>query len=257
LPGLTSAKRPSRSPRIGPRGARMDRPHGLDRVGLLRTLVRAVALPPGEPQSKAGWVPRAALHPVEGHLHDQLGSHVDREVVAVSLELEEPLGLPSEHLVGHSLERLSKHHVPPGCRVAGSQVEVAEPALPPTVPPFPRPPCPHSPASTTRSSVCARLTFSQLAPRRPASYGASGALTITPSWPRSSAPPRNVSAPFWLAVPILSTCSSPGMRASRAAIRSRFGRSMRSSPSRCRTSKKKDERGTVRRSCGTAIARAT
>ena len=54
-----------------------------------------------------------------------------------------------------------------------------------------RRPWPHSAASTTRSSVCARLTFSQPAPRRPASYGASSAFTITPSWPRASASSRN------------------------------------------------------------------
>jgi hypothetical protein len=52
--------------------------------------------------------------------------------------------------------------------------------------PFLRP-LPHSAASTTRSSVCARFTLSQLAPRRPASYGASSAFAITPSWPRASA----------------------------------------------------------------------
>ncbi len=49
-----------------------------------------------------------------------------------------------------------------------------------------RRPDPHSTASTTRSSVCTGLTFSQPAPRRPAWYGASGALAITPSWPAAS-----------------------------------------------------------------------
>ena len=57
-----------------------------------------------------------------------------------------------------------------------------------------RRPCPHSAARTTRSSVCAGFTFNQPAPRLPASYGASSAFTITPSWPRASASSRNACA---------------------------------------------------------------
>ena len=57
-----------------------------------------------------------------------------------------------------------------------------------------RRPCPHSAASTTRSSVCDGFTFSQPAPRRPASYGASSDFTMTPSWPRASASSRNACA---------------------------------------------------------------
>ena len=54
-----------------------------------------------------------------------------------------------------------------------------------------RRPLPHSAASTTRSSVCARFTLSQLAPRRPASYGASSDFAMSPSCPRASASARN------------------------------------------------------------------
>ena len=50
-----------------------------------------------------------------------------------------------------------------------------------------RRPWPHSAASTTRSSVCTGLTFSQPDPRRPAAYGASSAFTTTPSCPAASA----------------------------------------------------------------------
>ena len=55
-----------------------------------------------------------------------------------------------------------------------------------------RRPWPHSAASTTRSRVCLGLTLIQSLPRRPAPYGASTALTTTPSCPRCTASAKNV-----------------------------------------------------------------
>ena len=52
-------------------------------------------------------------------------------------------------------------------------------------------PDPHSTPSTTRSRVCTGFTFSQPAPRRPASYGAVGDFAITPSWPAARVASRN------------------------------------------------------------------
>ena len=57
-----------------------------------------------------------------------------------------------------------------------------------------RRPCPHSTASTTRSSVCRGLTLIHPAPRRPAAYGVASDLTTTPSWPCAIASPKKAVA---------------------------------------------------------------
>ena len=91
--------------------------------------------------------------------------------------------------------------------------------------------------------MTARLTLIQPAPRRPASYGASSAFTITPSCPRASASSRKRSASSGSSVTILGTRTSSGNRSSRAAKRSVAGRSIRSSPSRWRMSKTNGDSG--------------
>ena len=58
--------------------------------------------------------------------------------------------------------------------------------------------------------MCAGFTFSQPAPRLPASYGASSAFTITPSWPRASASSRNACATPGSSVSTRGTTSSSG-----------------------------------------------
>ena len=107
---------------------------------------------------------------------------------------------------------------------------------------FPRRrPDPHSTASTTRSSVCTGLTFSQPAPRRPAWYGASGDLAITPSWPAASVASRKAAASAGSDVDSRPTRCAGGTSASSAASRSVVGASSRSAPSQCRMSKKNTE----------------
>ena len=54
------------------------------------------------------------------------------------LQLQEPGGLPGEHLVGHPFERLAEHYEPAGCLVARAEMQVAEPALAASVPPLGR-----------------------------------------------------------------------------------------------------------------------
>src|SRR4051812_351377 len=108
-----------------------------------------------------------------------------------------------------------------------------------------RRPWPHSAARTTRSSVWRGLTFSHPAPRRPAAYGASSDLTRTPSWPAGRAASRKARASAASAISARGTRLAAGTSASRAAARSTPGRSMRSSPSTCSTSKKSGVSGAV------------
>ena len=126
-------------------------------------LVVAVAQHAREAQRHAARIARARLHAVEGDLDDQLGPHVDDVAVAADLEREQPLGLPGEHLVGQALERLAEHHEAAG---AGRARRGAGCSASPR-----RRPWPHSTASTTRSSVCARL---DLEPARAAPAGLVG-----------------------------------------------------------------------------------
>ena len=57
------------------------------------------------------------------------GPHGDDVGRPGRLELQEPLGLPGQHLVGHALERLAEHHPAARLGVAGAEVDVGEPAL--------------------------------------------------------------------------------------------------------------------------------
>src|SRR5207244_7999446 len=51
----------------------------------------------------------------------------NRVGVSFDGEREQAFGLPSEHFVGHPLERLAEHYEATVARVAGAQVQVAEP----------------------------------------------------------------------------------------------------------------------------------
>ena len=115
-----------------------------------------------------------------------------------------------------------------------------------------RRPCPHSAASTTRSRWWTGFTLSQVPPRRPASYGASTAFTTTPSCPRATASSKNAWASSASRVTSLGTQNCSGTTPSIAACRSAAGRSIRSAPSRWRTSKKNGVSGTSRRRVATS-----
>ncbi len=107
------------------------------RVRLRRTLVGTIALDPGETEGQPSGILRARLHLVERDLDHQLRPHVDGVVVPRDLQLEQLGGLPGEHLVGHPLEGLAQHHEAAGL-IAGAEMEVAEPTLPPPVAPLGR-----------------------------------------------------------------------------------------------------------------------
>ena len=96
------------------------------------------------------------------------------------------------------------------------------------------------------------FTLSQAPPRRPASYGASTAFTTTPSCPRATASSKNACASSASRVTSLGTQSCSGTTPSIAACRSAAGRSIRSAPSRWRTSKKNGVSGTSRRRVSTS-----
>ena len=91
--------------------------------------------------------------------------------------------------------------------------------------------------------MCTGLTFSQPAPRRPASYGAVSDFAITPSCPAASVTSRNRWAAAASEVINRSTRWLDGTIASSADSRSLVGSSSRSTPSRCRTSKKNTDSG--------------
>ena len=117
---------------------------------------------------------RAFLEVVERNLDDELGPHVDGERVTRDLQLQELLGLPGEHVVGQSLERLAEHDEAAALRVPGAEVQVAQRAAAAAVSPFG--------GEHDQVQACARtLHLSQAWPRRPAAYAASGAFAITPS----------------------------------------------------------------------------
>ncbi len=106
-----------------------------------------------------------------------------------------------------------------------------------------RRPEPHSTARTTRSSVCRGFTFTQPAPRRPASYGAFRDFTTTPSCPAAIAADRTASASSRDATSVRETSSGGGSTRSSTARRSAAGSPVRSAPSTCRQSKKNGRSG--------------
>src|SRR5207237_6310272 len=66
---------------------------------------------------------------------DELGTYVDNNAVMARLELLQLLRLPLEQLVGHSFECLAEHDESTG-GIAGAQMKVRQPALPPAVTPL-------------------------------------------------------------------------------------------------------------------------
>src|SRR2546430_15441584 len=73
---------------------------------------------------------------VERDFGDDLGADVHGVVVASDLDLEEFLGLPGEHLVGQSLERLAEHHESAAFGVARAQMQIAQRAAAPAAAPL-------------------------------------------------------------------------------------------------------------------------
>ena len=161
-------------------------PDVVEGVGLGGRLVLAVAQHPGEAQRDPAGVARRGLHAVARRSRrrargarrtcqpsSDTASSCSRAVCQRSSSSVRPLKvLPS-------ITKPPAGSRAPRCRLDSRPV---------------RRPCPHSTPRTTRSRVCRGLTLSQAAPRRPAAYGASSALTTTPSWPRASASAANASA---------------------------------------------------------------
>src|SRR5215468_3100748 len=100
-----------------------DRVHG---VRLRRGLVVPVTLDAGQTQREAARITAARLQVAEGHFHDQLRPEVDGPLIAVRLALLELPGLPLQHGIGESLERLSEHHVTARGGVEGAQMQIGE-----------------------------------------------------------------------------------------------------------------------------------
>src|SRR5450631_511513 len=123
------------APAISAGGARVDRPDGVDVVGVGCPLVGAVAQHAGEPQRNPAWIARACLHAVEGDLNHEFGPNVDGVVVTPRLEPKELFGLPGKKFVGEALERLAQHHEPAGA-VAGAQMQIRQQATTAAVTPF-------------------------------------------------------------------------------------------------------------------------
>src|SRR5262245_58015947 len=97
--------------------SRVDAAYGFHRIGFLGLLVVAVALDARETQRQPAWVTRARLQVAERDFDDELGSHIDRPVVATYLAHQEFPRLPLEHRIGQALERLAEHHVLAGLEV--------------------------------------------------------------------------------------------------------------------------------------------
>ena len=83
----------------------------------------------------SGW---NACRPSQAISTTMVGSTKTVPGVRRTSQLEELLGLPGQHLVGESLERLAEHDQLTGRRIAGGQVQVGQPALAAAVSPFDR-----------------------------------------------------------------------------------------------------------------------
>ena len=161
-----------------------DRADGVDGVGLGRALVGPVPQHAGEPEGQAARVAAAGLHPVERDLHDQFGTDPDDAVSLAAVLALGPVAAPdrpgssSRVVCQASISSVRPLKVLPSMTrppVSGSRAPRCRLDSTPR-----RRPCPHSAASTTRSSVCRGLTLIHSLPRRPARYGESRDFRTTP-----------------------------------------------------------------------------
>src|SRR5262249_3835799 len=88
------------------------------------------------PKRDTPWVAGRGLDAVDGDLDHELGPDEHCNPPSPGLAREQLPRLPLQHLVGETLEALPDHDEPAIDRVAGSEVEVREPALTPPVPPL-------------------------------------------------------------------------------------------------------------------------
>ena len=149
-----------------------------------------------------------------------------------SRALEQSLGLPGEHLVGHALEGLAEHHEAAGLRVARAEVQVAEPPLPAAVAPLGRE---HDEVEGVRALDLEPARRRAAPPRRarraPSPSRLRGRARARRRGTRSASSASPVDDPRH--AQRLRQALRRAPRAARAA-----GRSIRSSPSRWRMSKK-------------------
>src|SRR5579872_1224835 len=103
--------------------------HGVNRVGLVRSLVFSITNDSREAQRHARRTPGARLPPVKPDLDDQLRPHVDGPPIVSNRKLAKMISLPAKHLVGQSLESLSQHDEFTGGRIESAQMEIGQPAL--------------------------------------------------------------------------------------------------------------------------------
>src|SRR5215469_12577223 len=121
------------------RPERADRVNG---VGLRGGLVLAVTEHPGESERHATGVATTGLNTVKGDLrHEFRADAHDAErsrrsgLLAIG-QGEQPLGLPRQHRVGETLERLAEHDELAGLGIASAEVQVRQPARTPSVAPL-------------------------------------------------------------------------------------------------------------------------
>src|SRR3954468_16707941 len=84
--------------------------HAVYGVCLVRSFVAAVPFDSGKAKGDSAGILRTSLYLVERHLNHQLRADVDRDPVSGNLQLQQPPGLPFEHLVGHALKCLPQHY---------------------------------------------------------------------------------------------------------------------------------------------------
>src|SRR5262249_20848062 len=109
---------------------------GREGVGFGGALVGAIAFDAREAKRQAAGILRARLNLVERDFRDDLRLGIHRIRVATDLELEEPFGLPRQHLVGEAFERLAEHHEAAALGIARAEMEIAQPSFAPAAAPL-------------------------------------------------------------------------------------------------------------------------
>ena len=219
-------RRNSRDRRVvgsgGEPGAGVDGADGVDRVGFGGGLVLAVAQHPGEPERHPAGIAGLVCTPSKATSTTSSGR------TRTTQPESSTASAPNRLVCQRSIASVSPLNVFPSITnpPAGSRAPRCRFDNQPV-----RRPCPRSTASTTRSRVCLGLTFSQPAPRRPASYGVDSDLTTTPSCPRSSAAANAAEASATVPATTRGTRTDSGTTFAIAAARSDPGASSRSAPS--------------------------